>query len=170
MAARSFMLEWNFNGSNLDTSAATYTMSFGPGGTGLVHNLTEWTLSGPQSAYGLGAENDAPTVDSVRLLCNFADGMVWKPGNNASFGLWQGASSTVEDAPSSLIVYAPKTLNEWTPVNMPLPRDPETVQIYGGCAALAFGNLAFNIAGISDDFNGAEVYFTLQILLKTALW
>ena len=152
----------------LDTSAANYSVSFGAGFSAKMTESSVYKLGGTYG--GGGAQNDAPILESVRLLSNFADGFVWTSGCTAVFQLWQGISIVFPAIPSVGIVYQPRTLNEWNAVEMPIPRVPASVGVYGGCSFAAVGNLVFNIAGISDEFNGSEVLIRLQCQFRAATW
>jgi len=169
MRGRTYIAEYNFQGlPALDTSAATYSFSFGAGLSGTLNDTSIRKIPGTYS--GLGAENDAPILESVRLLCNFADGFVWTSATTAVFQLWHGNAAVFPVIPPAGIVYNPRTLNEWNTVEMPLPRDAASVQAFGGCSFAAVGAFVFNVAGISDDFDGAEVLLRLQCQFRAATW
>jgi len=169
MRGRTFTAEYAFTGlPALDTSLPTYTYSLG---AGLSASLSSTSVNKIPGSYGGGgAENDAPVLESIRLLCNFADGFVWTSATTAVFQLWHGNQIIFPNIPSVGIGYTPRTLNEWNTVEMPLPRDVASVQVYGGCSFAAIGDFVFNIAGISDDFDGAEVLLRLQCQFRAANW
>lgn len=169
MRGRTYTAEYAFVGlPALDTSAATYSFSFG---AGVTAPMTEFSVKSFPSSYGgASAENDAPILESARILCNFADGFVWTSGCTATFGLWHGNVHVPFGVPSSYLSYTPRTLNEWNTFEMPLPRDAATVGSYGGVSLIGIGAFVFNIAGISDDFDGAEVLMRLQLQFRSALW
>lgn len=169
MRGRTYTAEYRFTGlPALDTSAATYSFSFG---AGLSASMLETSVREIPGTYsGAGAENDAPILESIRILSNFADGFVWTQACTAVFQLWHGSFVVLPAVPSMGILYNPRTLNEWNTVEMPLPRNPANVQVFGGCSFAASGDFVFNIAGISDDFDGAEVLLRLQCQFRAATW
>ena len=169
MRGRTYTAEYAFQGlPALDTDLDTYSFSFG---AGLSASLNQSSVSKLPGTYGGGgADNDAPLLESVRLLCNFADGFVWTSATTAVFQLWHGNTIVFPNVPAAGILYTPRTLNEWNAVEMPLPRDAASVQVYGGCSFAAVGNFAFNIAGISPIYDGAEVLIRLQAQFRCANW
>lgn len=168
MRGNTYVAEYELVGlPALDTSAATYSFSFGAGVSASLNESSVWKKGG--SYGGGGAQNDAPILESVRILSNFADGFVWTSGCTAVFQLWHGAPIVFPALPAGGLYYHPRTLNEWNTVEMPLPR-ASNVGVYGGVSFAAVGAFVFNIAGISDDFNGAEVLIRLQCQFRAATW
>lgn len=168
MRGKTYVAEYALVGlPALNTASASYSFSFG---AGVSARMQENSVQKIPGTYGSGgAQNDAPILESVRLLSNFADGFVWTSACTAVFQLWHGDQIVFPAVPPAGIVYNPRTLNEWNVVEMPLPR-ASNVGVYGGISFAAVGNLSFNIAGISDDFNGAEVLIRLQCQLRCATW
>lgn len=127
--------------------------------------------------------NDAPIVRSFRLLSNFADGLLFpnlytmggvgsvRPSFNL-FGSGLGSNPTL----NSSLVCSAATLNEWYPVNTPLPM----VDRVQGQPAYLYAkflsdlpdptttDVTFDTIGINTNFNGMRPAFVLQVQLETA--
>ncbi len=127
--------------------------------------------------------DDAPIVRSFRLLSNFADGLVFpnlytaggvgsvRPTFNL-FGSGLGSGPTLN---ADMTCSAP-TLNEWYPVNCPLPM---VDRVHGQPAYLyahflsdlpdpTTADVTFNTRGINTAFNGERPAFVIQVQLETA--
>lgn len=117
---------------------------------------------------GLQGKDNAVWLDAVRLYSNFADGLVPVAAVPPQLVIhfWHGGNRLIN--PDKSIAFSTEILNEWFPVEMPLPRDPETVLGYGGVTAGFVGNLKFRTDSISTDFNGAIPRFEIQCRVKSA--
>jgi len=168
MSKRSFLAEYSIPNLPVMDTANDYAFSFAA--PFVSNHMNDGGLFGyPKPG---ATEDDAPFVNSIRLLCNFADGFLWKPVvNQASFAIWAGNFVVPPTAANHFIYYKPQTFNEWTAVDMPLPRlVPDTMGVYGSVSMLAMGDFLFSTKGINSVFDGEPVTMRLQVHLTTAIW
>lgn len=120
--------------------------------------------------------NQTMFVEAVRLWSNFADGLVFADDplspvqiSTPTFALWEGDLSVGQIVPTDYISCQFTTLNEWIPVEKPMPRN----QNRGNPGANGYplgklfsGGSYFLTAGINPAFNTAKVIFCFQALIS----
>lgn len=151
------------------TPGTDFVWTFATGAT--IENVTmrKWLQPGNRA-------NDAVTLLDARLLCNFADGFVYKaqaepdPFGYPGCSVWMGGNVGGNPlvAPPDFVNVAFPTLNEWYPVNMVLPR--YNPNLSGAFRGIFSGNTSFLTHSVSSSFLGAVVKFSFQFRLQTAIW
>lgn len=120
--------------------------------------------------------NQTMFVEAVRLWSNFADGLVFAqhptlPINISSptFALWEGDLSVGQVLPTDYISCQFTTLNEWIPVEKPMPRN----QNRGAPGSNGYplgkifsGGSYFLTAGVNPAFNPAKIIFCFEALIS----
>ncbi len=151
------------------TSGTDFTWTFTSGTT--IENvlLRKWLQPGNRI-------NDAVNLVEARLLCNFADGFVYKaqvepdPLGYPGCSVWMGDTVNADplQTPADFVNIAFPTLNEWYAVNMPLPR--YNPQLSGAFRGVFAGNTKWLTNSVNPDFDGSLVKFSFQFRLQTAIW
>lgn len=120
--------------------------------------------------------NQTMFVQAVRLWSNFADGLVFGEDpvvpvqiSTPTFALWEGDLMPGDILPTDYISCQFTTLNEWIPVEKPIPRNkrrgPPGSNGYP-LGKIFSGGSYFLTAGVSPAFNTAKVIFCFQALIS----
>lgn len=162
--SRTAILAGRIPGAGALTVGTNYVLSFGVFSS---FKLNLAPLYKSPSGLATVGKNDAIWLDSMRIYCNFADGLVpTSTGPDMPIALWHGNSRVTP--PANTIGFTTRILNEWFPVEMPVPRDESTIAVYGGLAVGIFGSMEYYTHSIESAFNGEVPFFEIQCRIKAA--